>query len=66
MENRRRSRLAIDEEVVPISRPTGETNFALSETARQAGSGRLVWRDSWSTTPVFTRTSRCGSTGTTP
>jgi type IV secretory pathway TraG/TraD family ATPase VirD4 len=45
MENRRRSRLAIDEEVVPISTPTGETNFALSELARQAGSGRLVWRD---------------------
>jgi type IV secretory pathway TraG/TraD family ATPase VirD4 len=45
MENRRRSRLAIDEEVVPISTPTGETNFALSELARQAGSGRLVWRN---------------------
>lgn len=45
MENRRGSRLAIDEEVVPIATPTGETNFALSEFARQAGSGRLVWRD---------------------
>jgi type IV secretory pathway TraG/TraD family ATPase VirD4 len=44
MENRRGSRLAIDEEVVPVSSPTGET-FALSELARQAGSGRLVWRD---------------------
>ena len=42
MENRRGSRLAIDEEVVPIATPTGETNFALSELARQAGSGRLV------------------------
>jgi len=45
MENRRGSRLAIDEEVVPISSPTGDTTFALSELARQAGSGRLVWRD---------------------
>jgi hypothetical protein len=45
MENRRGSRLAIDEEVVPISSPTGETTFALSELAWQAGSGRLVWRE---------------------
>ena len=45
MENRRGSRLAIDQEVVPISTATGETNFALSELARQAGSGRLAWRD---------------------
>jgi type IV secretory pathway TraG/TraD family ATPase VirD4 len=45
MENRGGSRLAIDEEVVPISTQTGETNFALSELARRAGSGRLVWRD---------------------
>jgi type IV secretory pathway TraG/TraD family ATPase VirD4 len=45
MENRRGSRLAIDEEVVPVSTPTGEMNFALSELARQARSGRLVWRD---------------------
>jgi type IV secretory pathway TraG/TraD family ATPase VirD4 len=45
MENRRGSRLAIDAEVVPISTSTGETNFALSDVARQARSGRLVWRD---------------------
>ena len=45
MENRRGSRLAIDDEVVLISSPAGETNFALSELARLAGSGRLVWRD---------------------
>ena len=45
MENRRGSRLAIDEEVVPISSHTGETTFELSELARQAGSGHLVWRD---------------------
>jgi type IV secretory pathway TraG/TraD family ATPase VirD4 len=45
MENRRGSRLAIDEEVVPIAPSTGETTFALSELARQAGSGRLVWRN---------------------
>jgi type IV secretory pathway TraG/TraD family ATPase VirD4 len=45
MDNRRGSRLAIDEEVVPISSPTGDTTFALSQLAQQAGSGRLVWRD---------------------
>ncbi len=45
MENRRGIRLAIDEEVVPIAPSTGETTFALSELARQAGSGHLVWRD---------------------
>jgi type IV secretory pathway TraG/TraD family ATPase VirD4 len=45
MENRRVSRLAIDEEVVPIASPAGETTFAMSELADQAGSGRLVWRD---------------------
>ena len=45
MENRRGSRLAIDDEVVPIATPTGETNFAISELARQADSGRLVWRN---------------------
>ena len=45
MENRGGSRLAIDDEVVPITSGTGETTFALSELARHAGSGRLVWRD---------------------
>src|SRR5207244_1735899 len=45
MENRRGSRLAIDEEVVPITSGTGEMTFALSELARQAASGRLAWRD---------------------
>ena len=33
------------ETVVPISSPTNETTLALSELARKAGSGRLVWRD---------------------
>lgn len=45
MENRRGSRLAIDDEVVPVSLPTGERTFARSELARQAGSGRLIWGD---------------------
>jgi type IV secretory pathway TraG/TraD family ATPase VirD4 len=45
MENRRGTRLAIDEEVVPVSTLAGETNFALSDLAHQAGSGRLAWRD---------------------
>jgi type IV secretory pathway TraG/TraD family ATPase VirD4 len=45
MENRRGTRLAIDEEVIPISTSGGEATFALSELARQAGTGRLVWRD---------------------
>jgi len=46
MENRRGTRLAIDDEVIPISTSTGEATFTLSELARQARSGRLVWRDS--------------------
>ena len=45
MENRRGSRLAIDDEVVPIAVSTGETAFALSALAREAASGRLAWRD---------------------
>jgi len=45
MDNRRGSRLAIDEEVVPVSSPTGDTTFALSLLAQRASSGRLVWRD---------------------
>ena len=45
MENRRGSRLAIDDEVVPIALSSGETTFALSALAREAGSGRLAWRD---------------------
>ncbi len=45
MDNRRGSRLAIDDEVVPIASPTGDTTFALSQLAQQAGSGHLVWRD---------------------
>jgi type IV secretory pathway TraG/TraD family ATPase VirD4 len=45
METRRGSRLAIDDEVAPITLPTGKTSFALSELAHQAKSGRLLWRD---------------------
>lgn len=45
MENRRGSRLAIDDEVVPITLATGESTFVVSELARHAGSDRLVWRD---------------------
>ena len=45
MENRRGSRLAIDDEVAPITLPTGKTTFTLSELAQAAKSGRLVWRD---------------------
>jgi type IV secretory pathway TraG/TraD family ATPase VirD4 len=43
--NRRGSRLAIDDEVVPVTTAAGEATFALSELGRRAGSGRLVWRD---------------------
>lgn len=43
--NRRGSRLVLDDEVVLVATAGGETNFALSELGRQAGSGRLVWRD---------------------
>jgi type IV secretory pathway TraG/TraD family ATPase VirD4 len=45
MENRRGSRLAINDEVVPIALSSGETTFALSALAREAASGRLAWRD---------------------
>ncbi|MBI3264942.1 MAG: type IV secretion system DNA-binding domain-containing protein, partial [Acidobacteria bacterium] len=30
---------------MPISSPTGDTTFGLSQLAQQAGSGHLVWRD---------------------
>jgi type IV secretory pathway TraG/TraD family ATPase VirD4 len=43
--NRRGSRLALDDEVVPVTTPAGETAFGLSDLGRQAGSGRLAWRD---------------------
>ncbi len=43
--NRRGSRLAIDDEVVPVTTAAGEATFALSELGQQAGSGRLAWRD---------------------
>jgi type IV secretory pathway TraG/TraD family ATPase VirD4 len=45
IENRRGSRLAIDDEVAPVTLPAGKTTFVLSELAHQANSGRLVWRD---------------------
>ena len=45
MESRRGSRLAIDDEVVPIALSNGETTFTLSALAREAGSGRLAWQD---------------------
>jgi type IV secretory pathway TraG/TraD family ATPase VirD4 len=45
MENRRGSRLAIDDEVAPVTLPTGKGTFVLSELAHQTQSGRLVWRD---------------------
>ncbi len=45
VENRRGSRLAFEEEVVLTATESGEASFALSGLARQAGSGRLVWRD---------------------
>lgn len=43
--DRRGSRLAIDEEIVPVVTETGETTFALSELALAAKTGRLAWRD---------------------
>jgi hypothetical protein len=45
VENRRGSRLALEEEVVPTETESDEAAFALSDLARQAGSGRLVWHD---------------------
>jgi len=43
--NRRGVRLAMDEEVVPVVTPTGETAFALSDLALAVKTGQLVWRD---------------------
>jgi type IV secretory pathway TraG/TraD family ATPase VirD4 len=43
--NRHGSRLAIDEDVVPVLTETGETTFALSDLAVQAKTGQRVWRD---------------------
>lgn len=43
--NRRGSRLAIDDEVVPITTERGETTFASSDLALLAKTGRLTWRD---------------------
>jgi type IV secretory pathway TraG/TraD family ATPase VirD4 len=43
--NRRGNRLAIDDEVVPVTTDTGETHFTLSDLGIQAKTGRLVWRD---------------------
>ena len=67
MDNRRGSRLAIDEEVVPISSPTGEPvnrhsrcRSSPNRPAVAISSGGI----SSSTTPVFTPTCWCGSTGT--
>jgi len=38
------SRLALNEEVMPVKIATGESIFALTETAMQLGDRRLVWR----------------------
>src|SRR5919109_2058944 len=43
--NRRGTRLAIDDEVIPVLTETGETSFASSDLALAAKTGRLVWRD---------------------
>jgi len=38
------SRLALNEEVMPLKAATGENTFALTETAVQLGDRRLVWQ----------------------
>jgi hypothetical protein len=40
--DRKGSRLALDEEVMPVTTPSGETTFALTEVAVRAGDQRLV------------------------
>ena len=42
--NRTGRRLALDEELVTVTSATGETSFALSDTAVKAGATRLVWQ----------------------
>lgn len=43
--DRRGSRLALDEEVTPVTTATGDSTFALTDVAVQAGDLRLVWQD---------------------
>lgn len=38
------SRLALDEEVMPLKEATGENTFALTEAAQKLGDRRLVWQ----------------------
>lgn len=39
------SRLALDDEVHPITSPDGEATFALTDAAVRAGDRQLVWQD---------------------
>lgn len=43
--NRRGSRLALDEEVAPLTGPAGECAWALTRAARDAGDDALAWHD---------------------
>lgn len=42
--DRRDSRLALNEEVVPVTTPTGETTFSLTDEAVRMGERRLEWQ----------------------
>ena len=42
--DRQGSRLALDEELVTVTTANGQTSFALSEAAAQAGATRLEWK----------------------
>ncbi len=43
--DRHGNRLALDEEVTPVTTATGDATFALTDVAVQAGDLRLVWQD---------------------
>ena len=44
LDDRTGRRLALEEELVTVTSATGETSFALSDTAVKAGATRLVWQ----------------------
>jgi hypothetical protein len=61
MESRRGNRLAIDEEVVPVTSTSGESIFALSELAHEPAVGGWSGEIRSTNTPTFTCSSGCGS-----
>lgn len=64
--DRHGTRLAPDEELVSVTTASGETSFALADTAVKAGATRLVWQRRRTSTKRSTPSSAGGSTATRP